>query len=243
MYHQFDIEHAQELGIVEAILIQNLAFWIQKNKANNRSLKDGRYWTYNSAKAFSELFPYLSVHQVRRALDNLESKGVIIKANYNQAAYDRTSWYAFSDKWILRLRDFHLANLQNGNGKIATPIPDSNTDIKTDSNPMPQAKPADKLSKFNDFWKQYPKKVAKGAAEKAWQKLKLTDDLLTQILSAIEKQKKSFEWTKDNGAYIPNPATWLNQRRWEDELSNQSHPVNQKQENTQAAGYRYIGGK
>lgn len=70
---------------------------------------------------------------------------------------------------------------------------------------------------FDEFWKAYPKKVGKGAAKKAWNKIKPTKDTLEKILSAIESQKHSDQWLKDNGQFIPYPATWLNQERWEDE--------------------------
>ncbi len=71
--------------------------------------------------------------------------------------------------------------------------------------------------KFEKFWAAYPKKKAKGDAEKAFNKLKPDDELLETILKALEWQRSSKDWTKDNGQYIPNPATYLNGRRWEDE--------------------------
>ena len=71
---------------------------------------------------------------------------------------------------------------------------------------------------FSIFWASYPKKVGKGAAEKSWKKIRPTKDLLEKMLNAIETAKQSMQWNKDNGQYIPNPATWLNQKRWEDEI-------------------------
>lgn len=87
--------------------------------------------------------------------------------------------------------------------------------------PPTQAPGAD--GRFERFWKAYPRKVGKDAAEKAFAKRKPSNQLLDEMLLAIEKQSSSIEWTKDNGQYIPNPATWLNQGRWKDgegELSN-----------------------
>lgn len=68
---------------------------------------------------------------------------------------------------------------------------------------------------FEKFWTAYPKKVGKQAALSAYKKVKVPVDTL---ISAVEAQKRSTQWTKDNGRYIPNPATWLNQGRWEDVL-------------------------
>ena len=76
---------------------------------------------------------------------------------------------------------------------------------------------------FARFWKEYPKKLAKAAAQKAFLKLKLDEGLLTKILSAIELAKRSDQWTRDEGQYIPFAATWLNQRRWEDEYTEGKH--------------------
>ena len=69
---------------------------------------------------------------------------------------------------------------------------------------------------FTRFWKAYPRKEAKGNAEKAWKKIDIS--LLSVILEAIERQKACTQWQEANGKYIPLPASWLNARRWEDEI-------------------------
>lgn len=69
---------------------------------------------------------------------------------------------------------------------------------------------------FEKFWEVYPKKVGKGAAKKAFSKVKAPVETL---VSAVRRQKCSLQWSKDDGQYIPNPSTWLNQGRWEDEVS------------------------
>lgn len=82
----------------------------------------------------------------------------------------------------------------------------------------------DSLAGFDDFWKQYPKKANKVAAQKAWKKQKVGSDLLTQIITAVEKAKNCEQWRKDNGQYIPFASTWLNNRRWEDEIGPSARP-------------------
>ena len=71
---------------------------------------------------------------------------------------------------------------------------------------------------FERFWSAYPKKTAKQNALKAWQKLRPDEELTEKILSALERHKKSDQWLKDNGQFIPYPATWLNGKRWEDDI-------------------------
>ena len=70
---------------------------------------------------------------------------------------------------------------------------------------------------FDAFWSEYPRKAGKGAAEKAWKKISPDAETVRLILSALEAQKGCEQWQRENGQYIPYPATWLNQRRWEDE--------------------------
>ena len=71
---------------------------------------------------------------------------------------------------------------------------------------------------FERFWETYPRKTAKTEAIKAFEKLKPDENMLNTMINAIDKQKQSEQWTKDGGQFIPHPATWLNQHRWEDEL-------------------------
>ena len=134
MQHSFNIEIAKEYGLLEAIIINNLFFWIEKNKANNVNYYDGTYWTYNSIKALNELFPYASERKISYALKHLEEEGIIKTGNYNKLAQDRTLWYAFTEKGISILQNccFHFTKSTNGFYKSDEPIPDINTDINTD---------------------------------------------------------------------------------------------------------------
>lgn len=69
---------------------------------------------------------------------------------------------------------------------------------------------------FEEFWTAYPRKTAKQAAFKKWCQINPDMDLVRKMLTAIEQQSKSAQWTKDEGQFIPHPATWLNQARWDD---------------------------
>lgn len=70
---------------------------------------------------------------------------------------------------------------------------------------------------FSRFWENYPRKVAKQMALKAWSKVKYQE--IDQILTSLERFKTCDDWTRDGGQFIPHPATWLNGRRWEDEIT------------------------
>jgi len=82
--------------------------------------------------------------------------------------------------------------------------------------PKRETKPKD-ASDFERFWTAYPKKIGKLDASKSWERAKGKPPI-DQIIDILENQKASKQWQKDNGQYIPNPSTWLNQGRWEDSL-------------------------
>lgn len=136
MNYNFDIAIAQELGVSAAIVVQNLQFWIKKNEANDKHFHDGRYWTFNSMKAWHELFPFWTERQIRKILDDLVDKKIIIKGNYNEMKYDRTLWYAFTDYGITILQTCQMkeTTLSIQSDRNVEPIPDINTDINTDVN-------------------------------------------------------------------------------------------------------------
>ena len=85
-----------------------------------------------------------------------------------------------------------------------------------------KSKPKGDSLLFEAFWQAYPNKKARAAAQKAFDKLKVDQQLIDTILSAIQSQTQSEDWTKDNGRFIPYPATWLNQTRWLDEVEPQT---------------------
>lgn len=147
MNHSFDIEMAKKYGVDEAIILENMIFWIAKNKANGKHFYDGHYWTYNSVKAFKELFPYWTERQIDRILKSLESKGAIKAANYNSSSYDRTKWFAvtmsdtniipngeMSDTTISPNGEMDLHETRNGFTENVKPIPDNKPDNKPDIN-------------------------------------------------------------------------------------------------------------
>lgn len=89
------------------------------------------------------------------------------------------------------------------------------------SEPVKEPKPtgkSDSTEGFAMFWKLYPRKVQKAKAEAAWKKLEVTPEMLTVITAALARQVTSIDWLKSNGQFIPHPTSWLNGKRWEDEV-------------------------
>ena len=136
MQHSFNVELAKKYGILEAVLLNHLWFWIKKNKANNANYFDGSYWTFNSTKAFSELFPYASERQIKYALKHLREEEIIKVGNYNKDTRDRTLWYAFTEKGkaIVQNCPMESSFLSDTKVRNVRALPDINTDINTDNN-------------------------------------------------------------------------------------------------------------
>lgn len=88
---------------------------------------------------------------------------------------------------------------------------------ETEKTPLPPTGELVVLDDFEIFWKSYPRKIGKGAARKAWEKAKDRPPL-ADVLCVLDMCKQSAQWQKDQGQFIPNAATWLNQGRWADEV-------------------------
>ena len=137
MEHSFNVYIAEKYGVHAAILLNNIEHWIAHNKANNINYRDGYYWTFNSKRAFAELFLYMNERQIDYALKKLIDGGIIITSKYNTSAYNHTLWYTITKLGysILQNCEIEEAKLCNGsteNVKSMTNI--NNKYINTDIN-------------------------------------------------------------------------------------------------------------
>ena len=125
MNFSFDGEFAKEHGVNEAIMYQYFSYWIAKNKANDKHFYDGYTWTYNSQKALTELFPFWNRAKIQRIISSLENQGLLIKGNYNQLSYDRTTWYALPkfEQSVVQNQTVNCSDLNNERFKNEQPIP------------------------------------------------------------------------------------------------------------------------
>lgn len=96
--HHFHVSVAVEVGVNAAVLLEQFNWWISKNQANGKHFHDGRYWTYNSTKAFAEMYPYMSQKAVKNALRKLEDGGYIVVGDYNENRMKRPNWYSITEK-------------------------------------------------------------------------------------------------------------------------------------------------
>ena len=216
MQHSFNVNLASKYGILEAILIQNIYYWTLKNKANDKHFHDGYYWTYNSIKAFGELFPYVSERQIQNALKKIKELGIIITNNFNTSPYDKTLWYTISNKGISIMQNCQIETpkMLNRNVENVEPIQYINTYINTYKENNNISKDILlKESDFDEFWKLYPKKVDKAKCLKKYLKINVSQEIILKgvnnYISYLKKEHKE--------KYIKNPLTWLNGECWNDE--------------------------
>jgi len=152
----------------------------------------------------------MSIQNVRTALEHLKLTSEVTIKSHNKYTIITISNY---DKYQC---DNTQANKQVTNNQQTTNKQLTTTkeykEYKNDKNVK-----NNNTSEFDLFWNEYPKKTSKADAKKAFDKaIKKTD--INQIIEAIRIQKRSEQWQKENGQFIPYPATWLNKEKWSDEL-------------------------
>lgn len=228
MYHYFDIDIAKQYGLNEAILLNNIAFWVFKNRANNQNFYEGRHWTYNSIKAYSELFPYMSESTIRRTLNNLAGSDLILIGNFGSSTLNKTNYYTLTD-----LGEMTISNRTEGishneqmeEAKMTSSLFNKNTDstdnkhtdIDKHISRVVSPEIAEKEAMFEEFWKAYPqcfRKTNKKGSRVKFLAIKNLKEIFPDIMRSLELQKRSEQWREKDGKYIPMPTTWINEERW-----------------------------
>ena len=132
--HSFNVNAATKVGVEKAILLKDFHGWCKINQANNRNIHDGKAWTFNSAKALQELYPYMKRRSINRWLNELVQDGFLFEGEYNKSKYDRTKWYSVNEEKYLELCG--ISSGQNGqwagqsgqsNSQDGQPIPPRTT--------------------------------------------------------------------------------------------------------------------
>lgn len=222
---------AAKYGLEEAVFLDALIFWWRTNRGNNRNYAAGRWWTYNSVKAYTDMFPWWTDAQIRRIIARCKEKGAVLTGNHSEDRRDRTVWYSPSDELLAMYGEENAncicPNEQMQPSEQTSSFADSDKCNKDQCNKHSD-KPYSPLARdgavsseelFERFWLSYPKVARKNKerARRAWAKLKPDLELCRVMSAALELDKQSYEWNKEGGRYIPHPSSWLNGRRWEDE--------------------------
>lgn len=213
---------AKLIGLNEAIILQQIHYWID-NKGCKGVHSKGRKWIYNTVSQWQEQFPFLSPSTIKRTMLELRNLDLIFVEQLSENGRDTTNYYSVNYEKLDSLemgqseqpREVNLNSLGGSNWS-----PPNRTETTTETTgKKPRASLADDGGEhFKTFWSAYPKKAGKDAAKKAFVKRKFDEQAFEKVMAALNEQKASEQWVKDAGQFIPHPATWLNQGRFDDEL-------------------------
>lgn len=134
------------------------------------------------------------------------------------AAYGFISRYERAGKKIIQVVKW--AKHQNPHRREApSALPAEADEVEEEEQQAESGPPkADAEAAFETFWKLYPRKTAKDNARKAFAKINPNAELLAEITASLAKHSTCQAWLKDDGQFIPHAATWLNGKRWNDEV-------------------------
>ncbi|MBQ0073986.1 MAG: hypothetical protein KBT34_07305 [Prevotella sp.] len=182
--HSFNVSLAKEVGLAEAIILQNFHFWHRANVDNPDMTKDGRVWFFRSVKSICDDFCYLTPSKVKTAIEKLVSDGWVLRGDYNSDRMKRVTWYSLTDFTLslftgLPIGENRQCNSENPltigeNRHKDSIIQDNNiysfTDIKEkEEKKLSSKKESDEL--FEECWKAYRRKGSKKVAKTHWAKL------------------------------------------------------------------------
>lgn len=131
---------AKVIGVNEAILIQQLHYWLQESQ----HIHDGYKWIYNTYEDWNEQFPFWSISTIRRIITKLENSKLIITGNFNRKTFDKTKWYRIDYKKLDYLSSAKTvtpfvqheqtvcSDCTDGVVNLDTPIPEITSEITTD---------------------------------------------------------------------------------------------------------------
>lgn len=165
--HSFNVGIAIDYSPDIALWIGHLAFWTEKNLANNRHIHEGLAWCYDTLDALCDYFPYYTRRQIETIINNSVKEGLVQRGNYNKTTYDRTLWYALTpkayiyfqhlltDKYLNRLFvsisqicEMDFTEFVNGFPRSVMTIPDTDPDTDPDEKREGATPPTHSVTSF-----------------------------------------------------------------------------------------------
>ena len=173
--------------------------------------QEGYAWAGN--QYFADIY---EVHKnsISAWIGNLKEAGhITVQMNYREGSKHILS------RHIRLFGEGIQDNLHTPTRKLDDPIQENcgdNSTINTTINTT-----VNSIGDFDAFWKFYPRKASKDAARKAWNKLNPDQNIMKMIGDNVRERVEKGEWRKDNQSFILHASTYLNQKRWEDEVVDQ----------------------
>ncbi|MCS0670010.1 conserved phage C-terminal domain-containing protein [Cytobacillus firmus] len=139
---------AEEMGLNEAVLIQQIHYWLVKS----RHIKEGRKWIYNTYKDWKKQMPFWSHATIGRTIRSLEEKGFLISANFNATKMDKTKWYTIDYKKldeleaslgmehrVYQVEESNITDCDIGDDNVQQPIPETTSETTSEKKDIPYA--------------------------------------------------------------------------------------------------------
>jgi len=119
----FNEDLAVLIGLEEAIVLQQIHYWLEINRKANKNFREGRYWTYNTQNDWLKDFKWMKLTTLKRVLAHLEKIGVVIAKKFNAGKWDHTKWYSIEYEMVKKLEEMaetpdksDCVNLRRSNG-------------------------------------------------------------------------------------------------------------------------------
>ncbi|MGO1372466.1 MAG: hypothetical protein ACTHVE_11540 [Senegalia sp. (in: firmicutes)] len=135
-----DVELAKIIGLNEAMVIQQIHYWLEVNKSKNINYHEDKHWTYNSMSNWHKQFPFWSIETVKRTFKSLRDKNLLLTGNFNKLKIDRTIWYTINYPELEKImgitkeQNEKCQNEPMENSKMNSPLPEISTEIKNKNN-------------------------------------------------------------------------------------------------------------
>lgn len=181
---------AEKIGLNEAILLQQIHFWLGKKK----HYKDGRYWVYNTYKEWEKQFPFWSVSTIRRTVTSLEKQNLLITGNYNKLGIDNTKWYSIDYNVINSMSRPSVQNEQMECSKWTSPSVQNEQTITID---YPETNNIESSSNAFAFYQNNFGMLTPFVADNINQWIDdLNEPLVIAALERAAKQNKQFNYAE-----------------------------------------------
>ncbi|WP_241955553.1 replication protein [Staphylococcus chromogenes] len=210
---------AEEIGLNEAIILQQIHYWLNSSKHNY----DGKKWIYNSYPKWIEQFPFWRESTIKRTITSLEKQNLVHVGNYNKAGFDRTKWYSINYTTLNKLMTrpsgqndpTMRSNWHDGIGQNdpTNTIDYTETSSETNNNSATDVT----QERFDEWWNLYNKKIDK---KKAYSLFKST--LKKYDFETVMNGTREYLKTITDKQYQKYPKTFLGQEsflnNYEDEI-------------------------
>lgn len=218
---------AEMIGLNEAIILQQIHYWLNTSKHNY----DGKRWIYNSYPNWVKQFPFWSERTVKRTFSSLEKQDLLFVGNYNKAGFDKTKWYSINYKTLTELvaqpsgqnDPTTRTNCHDGVGQNDPTNTRDYTEITTETTSYTSATDVTR-ERFEEWWKLYDKKLDKKKAFSLF-KSALKEHSYETIMNGTREYLK----TITNKQYQKYPKTFLSQESYLNDFTEETQPTGQDQ--------------